>query len=84
MQINSSWLPKLRKYGIGVNELFDPCTSIQVGAWILAQNIQRLGHSWEAVGAYNSSIPADRQNTQKKCIKICPFSSDENTKFKLP
>lgn len=55
MQINSSWFPTLRKFGVDEAQLLDPCTSIHVGAWILAQNMQRLGYSWDAVGAYNSS-----------------------------
>lgn len=57
MQINSSWLPTLRKYGVDEQQLYDPCVSIQVGAWILAQNMHRLGNSWDAVGAYNSGNP---------------------------
>jgi hypothetical protein len=55
MQINSSNLRGLRDLGIGEAELLDACTSINVGAWILAQKIQRHGHSWEAVGAYNAA-----------------------------
>ncbi|SFL98356.1 lytic transglycosylase domain-containing protein [Rugamonas rubra] len=60
MQINSSWLPRLRQFGLDEQQLLEPCTSIQVGAWILAQNMQRLGNSWDAIGAYNSSKPALR------------------------
>jgi hypothetical protein len=55
MQINSSNLRGLRAHGIGEAELLDACTSINVGAWILAQKIQRHGHNWEAVGAYNAA-----------------------------
>jgi soluble lytic murein transglycosylase-like protein len=66
MQINSSWLPVLRKYGVLEQQLFDPCTSIHVGAWILAQNMQKLGNSWEAVGAYNARTPELRAKYAQK------------------
>ena len=61
MQINSAWLPKLATHGIGEHDLLEPCTNIQVGAWILAGNVQRLGYTWEAIGAYHSASPARRQ-----------------------
>ena len=60
MQINSRWLPTLARYGIAPEQLWDPCVSAHVGAWILAGNFRRLGHNWEAVGAYNASNPALR------------------------
>ena len=57
MQINSYWLPKLSKVGIEKAELFDACKNIQIGAWILAQNIKQYGFNAQAIGAYNSPTP---------------------------
>lgn len=59
-QINSSWLPKLKKHGITVAQLYDPCISAYVAAWILADSINRHGATWRAVGAYNSPTEANR------------------------
>ncbi|MGE4334640.1 MAG: lytic transglycosylase domain-containing protein [Pigmentiphaga sp.] len=58
MQINSRWLPRLARWRIDEQALFDPCISAHVGAWILADNITRLGPVWRAVGAYNARTPA--------------------------
>jgi len=54
MQINTSWLPKLNRYGIGISELKNPCVNLHVGAWILANNFAQYGVNWRAVGAYNA------------------------------
>ena len=57
MQINSWWFPTLQKFGIKSDQLFEPCSNIYVGAWILSQNIQQHGNKWKAVGAYNARSP---------------------------
>jgi soluble lytic murein transglycosylase-like protein len=60
MQINSSWLNTLARYGVTGDSLFKPCVNADVGAWILADNFRRLGVTWDAVGAYNAMTPWKR------------------------
>ncbi|WP_455824988.1 transglycosylase SLT domain-containing protein [Pseudomonas graminis] len=55
MQINSIHLPRLLKQGITEERLLsEPCLSVEVGASILAEFIQRFGYNWTAVGSYNA------------------------------
>lgn len=72
MQINSIWFPTLRRHGIDEKALLDPCTSIHVGAWILAQNLRRMGNTWEAVGAYNAGKFDLRMKYALKVYKNIP------------
>ncbi|WP_321936372.1 lytic transglycosylase domain-containing protein [Paraburkholderia sp. J8-2] len=55
MQINSSWLPKLARFGIQREHLFNACVNAYVGTWILASNFRQFGPTWKAVGAYNAT-----------------------------
>lgn len=65
MQINSIWLPELKRRGISEEDVVnDYCTNIMVGAWILARVFKESGFPqmntadfWEAVGRYNSRTP---------------------------
>jgi soluble lytic murein transglycosylase-like protein len=62
MQINTSWLDELSKFGITAKEnLLDPCVNIFVGAWILSKYVQTYGRTWEAIGAYNTGNPHKRK-----------------------
>ncbi|MCF5144515.1 invasion protein IagB [Pseudomonas edaphica] len=62
MQINSMHLPRLAKQGITEERLLtEPCLSIEVGASILADFIQRFGYNWTAVGSYNAGPAPERE-----------------------
>lgn len=70
MQINSSWLPTLKKYGLkDERSLYDPCYNIHVGAWILKQCIERYGYNWTAIGCYNATSPVKRVKYSQKVWK---------------
>jgi soluble lytic murein transglycosylase-like protein len=82
MRINSRWLPSLQRYGITRAALDDPCQNLIVGAWILAQNKQRLGPSWNAVGAYNvgcrqlDAAECERRRSKYTWKVYCAMSYD--------
>ncbi|MGU3304866.1 transglycosylase SLT domain-containing protein [Pseudomonas sp. M5A4_2d] len=62
MQINSMHLPRLLKQGITQERLLsEPCLSIEVGASILAEFIQRFGYNWTAIGSYNAGAAPERE-----------------------
>lgn len=69
MQINTQHLSTLSRYGIKKRDLWDPCTNIQVGAWILWDNIKRIGWNWNAIGAYNARSPHKRRIYVAKIAK---------------
>jgi soluble lytic murein transglycosylase-like protein len=66
MQINEWWLRSLSQFGITEAHLFDRCTNIFVGAWVLAQEVTAKGANWRAVGAYNSKTPATARAYAKR------------------
>ncbi len=69
MQINSLWLPELQRHGIAPRDLLDPCVSVHVGAWVLAQKMRLHGNTWTAVGAYNAGSAVLRERYARKVIE---------------
>ena len=68
MQINSFWYPHLESFNIEREDLFDPCTSILVGAYVLAISIQSFGYTWEAVGAYNAGTSKKNRAVKARAV----------------
>jgi soluble lytic murein transglycosylase-like protein len=58
MGINSVHWPQLERFGISAEALFDPCTNVMVGAFLLAGHVRRVGATWNAVGDYHSRTPS--------------------------
>jgi len=55
MQINSSWLPTLARYGITQHDLqYDACKNIEVGTWILSKMIANGKDLLSGIGNYHS------------------------------
>lgn len=73
MQINPWWLPRIERFKITPRKLYEPCTNIHVGAWILAQNFRDYGRNWNSIGIYNagtSSDPAIRAKAEQYILRI--------------
>ena len=72
MQINSRHLQRLAAFGIDEHKLqSEPCTSVMVGAWILAQFVQQLGYGWQAVGAYNAgALPEQGDGREHYALQV--------------
>lgn len=71
MQINSIHKPLLDKARISFSDLFDPIVNIQVGAYVLANCLQRYPNNhMDAINAYNGKIDNN------------PYSSKVLTEFK--
>lgn len=70
MQINSAHLPRLARYGISRQSLFDSCTNAYVGAWILSDCISRYGETWTAVGCYNAGSADKRLRYANRVYQV--------------
>lgn len=69
MQVNSSWVTHLKKYGITKQDLqFDPCINVHTATWIMAKGLSR-GEGWQGIGNYHSATPVHNARYRQK-VKI--------------
>lgn len=74
MQVNNWWLKHLR---IPPEVALEPHNNAMLGVWILANEIQRYGYNWTAVGAYHSPTPSrQRMYAQVVAKKYKSLNSD--------
>lgn len=79
MQINSSHLGYLARYGINQEKLVsDPCLNVKVGAWILQKNFLRYGQTLRAIGAYNAGDETKRAIYAAKVLKNYQLLANSN------
>jgi len=64
MQVNTRWKSYLKKFGIELSHLWDPCYNIHVGAMILRHCIDNHGYSWKAVDCYNKGVRKARSSSK--------------------
>lgn len=69
MQINTIHLPTLARFGISREQLFDACTSMKVGAWVLADCMKRFGAKWKAVGCYYAGPASNNLTAQAEYVR---------------
>jgi soluble lytic murein transglycosylase-like protein len=53
MQINAWWI---RRFNLPLEVVLDPRGNVQVGIWIMAQEIKRHGLNWRAVASYHTPL----------------------------
>ncbi len=69
MQVNSSWLPTIKKYGYTDKLLqYDPCVNVMAGTWILSTKITQARDYWSGVANYHSVTPLLNSRYKLKVI----------------
>ncbi len=63
MQVNSTWIPTLNKFGITEADLKNiPCVNLKAGAWILSKAIVHENNLLQGVGDYHSHTASLNQH----------------------
>lgn len=76
MQINTLWMPQLAKHwnvSEGTAKRWvrdDPCTNVQVSAWIFRQNWDQAGSLTKAIAWYNSRTPSIGRRYLHKVLRV--------------
>ncbi len=79
MQINTVWLSELKQYGIDEQSLiWEPCTNIAVGTWILATRYYEFGNWPDAIKSYNAgyNLNAGAGYAEKVVAKLELFQKE--------
>lgn len=67
MQINSIWLKTIEPYGYTQQKIqYNPCVNVEVGTWIINQEMAGSNGFWNGVGDYHSHTPSLNAAYQSK------------------
>ena len=72
MQINTVWRPVLHRYGIGKEDLKNPCINAIAGSWILRKYYVKTGNWVDALSAYNAG-PSRLNVGRKYALKVIRY-----------
>lgn len=67
MQLNSWWLKRLK---LTPEQILDPEPNILMGSWILAQELNRYGYHWKAVGSYHTPVDKNPERARQYASKV--------------
>jgi len=67
MQLNSWWLQRLK---LTPEQVLDPEPNILMGSWILAQELNRYGYHWKAVGSYHTPVDKNPDRARQYASKV--------------
>ncbi|AHM72774.1 lytic transglycosylase domain-containing protein [Yersinia hibernica] len=71
MQINTVHFAALKALGIDETLLHEnSCANVFSGTWVLKQNIERYGYTWDGIGNYHSKTPVHHDKYVKKIISL--------------
>ncbi|MFN4245949.1 MAG: lytic transglycosylase domain-containing protein [Brevinematia bacterium] len=83
MQINSRWLSYLKKYGVDIHHLWNPCYNIHIGAMVLRHCIDQHGNTWRAIDCYNKGTKKAKHSSHYvwKVYKSFRYLSKQTDKY---
>lgn len=67
MQVNTYWI---KKYRLPLELVLEPQSNVQIGVWILAQEIKRHGMNWRAVAYYHTPLHKNPQRGRQYVAAI--------------
>lgn len=67
MQVNTYWI---KKYRLPLELVVNPQSNVQIGVWILAQEIKRHGMNWRAVAYYHTPLHKNPQRGRQYVAAI--------------